>query len=86
MMASHVDGNALAGPLSELFKFDATLLSARCATCGDTAALARAMVYQKPHSSIVRCSACDAVLMVLLQKDGATEIDLGGVAWLRTPS
>jgi hypothetical protein len=84
MMAGHVDGNALAGPLSELFQFDPTTASARCASCGDTAVLARAMVYEKPHSFIVRCSACDAVLMVVLQKGDATEIDLGGLAWLRT--
>ncbi|MCU1514777.1 MAG: hypothetical protein JWO10_1867 [Microbacteriaceae bacterium] len=81
----HVDGNALAGPLSEVFDFDVTSASARCASCGDTTELARAMVYEKPHSFIVRCSHCDAVLMVILQKTDATELDLRGTAWLRAP-
>ena len=82
---SHLDGNALAGPLSELFEFDATMASARCSSCGDVAVIARAMVYLKPHAYIARCSACDAVLMVLLQKRDATEIDLSGIAWMSVP-
>ncbi len=83
MMDAHVDGNALAGPLSELFEFDATLASARCASCDDVAVLAQAMVYEKPHSFIVRCSACGEVLMIVLQRQDATELDLSGIAWLR---
>ena len=82
---SHVDGNAIAGPLSELFDFDATMASVRCTSCGDVSVLARAMVYLKPHAYIVRCSACDAVLMVLLEKANAREIDLSGVAWMSVP-
>ena len=81
----HVDGNALAGPLSELFDFDVTTAAARCAACGTTAMLAEAMVYEKPHSFIVRCSSCDAVLMIVLQKADATELDLTGIAWLQIP-
>jgi ribosomal protein S27AE len=81
----HVDGNALAGPLSEVVDVDITTTSAKCAGCGDTAVLAQAMVYEKPHSFIVRCSRCDAVLMIVLQKREATEIDLRGIAWLGVP-
>jgi NAD-dependent SIR2 family protein deacetylase len=84
-MVSHVDGNALAGPLSEIFEIDVTAASVRCQTCGDTSVLARAMVYEKPHALIARCSACDGVLMIVLQKHDATEIDLSGVAWLGIP-
>lgn len=84
-MVSHVDGNALAGPLSEIFEMDVTAASIRCASCEDTAVLARAMVYEKPHALIARCSACDGVLMIVLQKHDATEIDLTGTAWLSIP-
>jgi len=31
----HVDGNVLAGPLSELFRFDLTMTSGECRHCGD---------------------------------------------------
>jgi len=81
----HVDGNALAGPLSEVFDVDITTTSAKCAGCGDIAVIAQAMVYEKPHSFIVRCSKCDDVLMIVLQKRDATEIDLRGIAWLGVP-
>ena len=36
-MIGHVDGNALAGVLSELFRFDVTTARMRCASCGDLA-------------------------------------------------
>lgn len=85
MMASHIDGNALAGPLSEVFEVDVTVAAVRCEACGDTAVLAQAIVYEKPHALIARCSACDAVLMMVLQKSDATEIDFSGVAWMRLP-
>lgn len=85
MTEQHVDGNALAGPLSEVFDVDVTTTSARCAHCGDTAVLARAMVYEKPHGMIVRCSSCKEVLMVVLMKKDAVEIDLRGTAWLGAP-
>jgi ribosomal protein S27E len=81
----HVDGNALAGPLSEVFDFDVTTASVRCASCGATAMLAEAMVYEKPHSFIVRCASCDAVLIVVLQKAHSTELDLSGTAWMQIP-
>lgn len=84
-LPGHVDGNALAGPLSEVFDFDATTASVRCAGCGASAILAEAMVYEKPHSYIVRCVSCDAVLMVVLQRAESTELDLSGTAWLRIP-
>ena len=82
---SHLDGNALAGPLSELFEFDATTASVRCATCSDIQVLARAMVYEKPKSFIVRCSSCDAVLMVIIHRADTTDIDLSGIAALSIP-
>jgi hypothetical protein len=84
-MIGHVDGNALAGPLSEVFDVDVTTTSVRCTACEDVSVLAKAMVFEKPHSFIVRCSRCDAVLMVVLQKADATEIDFSGVSWMRMP-
>lgn len=55
-MDGHVDGNALAGMLSELFSFDVTLARCRCASCGDVAVIARAMVYGGEQGRVVRCS------------------------------
>lgn len=84
-MSDHVDGNSLAGPLSELFTFDPTTAMARCSGCGDIAALAKAMVYGEPDTFVVRCSACDDVLMVVVEEPESVCIELRGMSWLKVP-
>jgi hypothetical protein len=78
----HVDGNILAGPLSEIFSVDMTSATGTCSSCGDSSALASAMVYLKPKSYIVRCHVCDAILLTIQQTDGSTRIRLSGIAGL----
>jgi len=84
-MTSHVDGNILAGPLSDLFRFDVTLASARCVSCGEVAMLAQAMVYVQPKAYIVRCSTCDDMLMTIIDEGDATQLDLSGLVWMHVP-
>ena len=81
----HVDGNALAGPLSELFRFDLTTTSGQCRHCGDVSVLARAMVYLDPSGYVVRCCSCDGVLLTVVVTDKRTWLDLSGVAGLQIP-
>jgi ribosomal protein S27E len=81
-MIGHVDGNALAGVLSELFRFDVTTARLRCASCGDLAVLAKAMVYGGEQGLVVRCSACGDALMVVVQTGDRTRVQLRGAAWL----
>jgi hypothetical protein len=78
----HVDGNVLAGPLSEIFSVDMTMATGTCASCGDAAPLATSMVYLKPKTYIVRCHVCDSVLLTIIQSSQATRIDLSGMASL----
>jgi hypothetical protein len=84
-MASHIDGNVLAGPLSEVFGVDVTAAIARCAGCGDLAPLAMAMVYLKPSSYIARCHLCDSVLLTLIQSRDNNWIDLTGLSAISVP-
>jgi urea transporter len=84
-MAPHVDGNVLAGPLSELFSADMTSAFGTCIGCGDTSALALAMVYLKPKAFVVRCHVCDSVLLTLIQSAETNRIDLAGLAALTVP-
>ncbi|MEO8906658.1 MAG: DUF6510 family protein [Microbacteriaceae bacterium] len=81
-MVAHLDGNALAGPLTEIFSFDATTALARCDSCGDVAALACAMVYGGPMGLVVRCSICDDVLLVLVRRPDRDSVTMGGTSWL----
>ena len=82
----HVDGNALAGPLSEIFSVDMTTASGTCASCGDLSVLATAMVYLKPKTFIVRCHVCDSVLLTIIQSSRETRIELNGMTSLSVPS
>jgi hypothetical protein len=76
----HVDGNVLAGPLSEIFIADMTMATGTCASCGDTSPLATSIVYLKPKTFIVRCHICDSVLLTIIQSSSETRIALSGMA------
>lgn len=78
----HIDGNVLAGPLSELFRDDMTTALARCAGCGDISMLAEAMVYDAAPGWAVRCHACGDVLLTLVRVGNRLRIDLRGVTSL----
>lgn len=71
---SHLDGNALAGILADVFAIDVTTGIARCAGCGAEAPLATAMVYTDAPGLVARCGSCDSVL--------ATVVDAGDRMWL----
>ena len=82
----HVDGNVLAGPLSEIFNVDMTMATGTCSSCGDISPLATSMVYLKPKSFVVRCHVCDAVLMTIIQSSSETRIALTSMASLTIPA
>jgi hypothetical protein len=81
----HLDGNVLAGPLAELFAFDATTASARCIGCGTVAMLAAAMVYADAMGYVVRCPGCDSVLATVVRGEGRSWISLLGISALEVP-
>jgi Family of unknown function (DUF6510) len=82
----HVDGNVLAGPLSEIFTADMTMATGTCASCGDASPLATSIVYLKPKTFIVRCHVCDAVLITIIQSSSETRIALSGMTNLTIQS
>jgi hypothetical protein len=71
---THLDGNALAGALAEVFAVDVTAARSRCAGCGAVAPLAEAMLYTDAPGLVARCPGCDHVL--------ATVVDSGDRIWL----
>jgi Family of unknown function (DUF6510) len=82
-MSGHVDGNALAGLLSEVFRIEPTVARGRCASCGSIAALAEGMVYGGEQGLVLRCHACDAVLLVAVNLGDAMRLQLRGIGWLQ---
>lgn len=78
----HVDGNALAGPLAEIFPFDITSAVGRCAHCGSAGMIGDAMVYFAAPGTIVRCASCDEVLATLIASSSRIWLSLSGVRGL----
>jgi ribosomal protein S27E len=76
---THLDGNSLAGPLSEFFAFDVTMAVTTCEGCGSTAELARAMVYPSGARTVVRCGSCGQVLMTLVESSDRAWIRFTGM-------
>ena len=81
-MTTHVDGNAIAGMLMEIFAVDMTDSQGQCANCHDVAPLADTRVYMQAPGVVVRCRSCDAVLATIVEEDGHRRINLQGLAWL----
>jgi hypothetical protein len=77
-----LDGNAIAGPLHEVFGTEMTTATGVCGGCGATAAVAEAVVYLRGPGVVARCRACERVLLVLVTIHGRTCVDLRGFAAL----
>jgi phage FluMu protein Com len=82
MEQSWMDGNVVGGVLSEVFTTDMTAATGRCAACGRVAALADTRVFGGGPGSVVRCPACDNVLMRAVEGPGRTWLDLRGLAYV----
>jgi hypothetical protein len=78
-----VDGNALAGPLSELFGVDVTAAVGRCAGCGRTGPFAEARVHDRAPGLVARCVGCQRVLLRLVRAPSRAWLDLQGLAYLQ---
>lgn len=85
-MVTHVDGNALAGPLSEIFRADMTLAAGECRHCHDTTVLARALVEMDEAGFAVHCCECSHVLFTVIRTGDRTWVDLQGIAGLEFPT
>jgi hypothetical protein len=78
-----VDGNALAGPLREIFAVELTGARGRCAGCGRMDTVAGWHVYQEAPGAVARCAGCDSVLLRLVRGPGRAWLDLRGVICLQ---
>jgi Family of unknown function (DUF6510) len=79
------DGNALAGPLHDLFCVEVTAAVGRCTGCGRAAPMAEARVFDHAPGVVARCPACDQVLLRLVHGPGRAWMDLRGLTYLQLP-
>lgn len=80
-----VDGNALAGPLTEVFAVDITTAYARCASCARTGPVATLRIYGRAPALVARCPGCEAVVLRFNRTPTAAWLDLQGAASVRFP-
>lgn len=73
-----VDGNAMAGPLNEIFAMDVTVAGTQCATCGRTGPVATLRVYTHAPGMVARCPGCDEVVLRLVRGPSGAWLDMRG--------
>jgi hypothetical protein len=75
----HLDGNALAGPLREIFAVELTAAVGTCAHCRARGPLAEAMVYTQAPGDVARCARCGEVVLRLVRGPERIWLDLHGL-------
>src|SRR5215213_9572480 len=78
-----LDGNAVAGVLAAAFGSEMTAVPGECTHCGTVNVLAAMRAYVQAPGTVLRCPACDGVVMRIVQTPSATLVDVRGAAWLR---
>lgn len=81
---SIVDGNAVAGMLTDVLAGDPTRVELTCGHCAARVPLAETVVEREPTSAIVRCRTCTHTLLTLLDSPEAIVVRVGGLE-LRIP-
>ena len=82
-MENTLDGNAAGGILQEIFPFEMTTVQATCNGCGATGAVGKLAAYMHGMGTIVRCPACDTVLVRVAHAKGRYWLDMRGVRVLQ---
>lgn len=77
-----LDGNAIAGLLREIFTTEMTTAHSTCAGCGTVHVVGRVDVYLNAPGAVVRCPACDHVLMRVVKGGGRIWVDMRGTRCL----
>ncbi len=78
----HLDGNAAAGELSNLFAVDVTAGEGQCSHCGAVRPFAQSTVYMGGPGLVARCADCESVLLRLVKVQQRVLLDLRGMAYL----
>jgi hypothetical protein len=81
----HLDGNAAAGLLRELFTMDVTAADATCTGCGSVGAIGTLLEYGHEMGVVLRCPHCEAAVLRVSRTSHGFWLDLTGARVLRLP-
>jgi hypothetical protein len=76
--ARTADGNAVAGPLSQIFAFEVTRMIVTCSACGSESPLGALRLYGDTMGMVLRCVRCGEVNLRALQFNGIISLDARG--------
>ena len=77
-----LDGNAIGGALYDIFGVEMTTATTICLSCGGSLLLAEQAVYSRGPGIVVRCRACESILLAWVEVRGMNCIDTSGLAAL----
>jgi len=77
-----LDGNAIGGLLREIFVAEMTDARGTCASCGAVNPVGRLQVYVHAPGTVVRCPACEQVVMRIVRGGGRYWLDFSGTRTL----
>jgi len=78
-----LDANAVAGMLETLFGADMTAADSRCAACGREGEVGTLLAYTLGPGVVLRCPACSAVMLRMVETPRGTLVEAKGLAYLR---
>ena len=78
-----LDGNAVAGLLYEIFSVEMTASPTQCANCGREGEIGTLLAFTQAPGAVLRCPACESVMVRIVQTPEATYIDARGAVYLR---
>jgi hypothetical protein len=78
-----LDGNAAAGLLAELFRFDMTVALGTCDGCGAERPFGAVTLYGQAMGAILRCPGCDNELIRIGRAGDQYWLDLRGLRCIR---
>lgn len=78
-----VDGNAVAGELQQIFGQDMTMAVARCEACTADTEIGALMAFTRGPGVVLRCSACQAAIVRIVETPTALYFDVRGALYIR---
>jgi len=78
-----LDANSAAGLLQEIFGVEMTASHTECANCGNESELGTLLAFTQGPGIVLRCSACQEVMVRIIQTPDAILLDARGAVYLR---
>ncbi len=78
-----LDANSAAGVLQEIFGVDMTAAPTECASCGNEGEVGTLLAFGQGPGIVLRCPACENVILRIVQTPEATYLDARGAVYLR---